>query len=72
MLVKCSNLTQCVVSLSSKAEMLEFLGDRSRSLGSEIEKLKPSLFNFQRLQEIEAELALILSLQKAIGKETKD
>ena len=68
MFVKCQNLTQCVVAMSSKAEMLEFLEDRSRSLGSELDSLeaRPSLFSYQRVIEIREELGLIVELQKLI------
>lgn len=67
-LIKCENLTQCLVALKSKEDMIAFLADRTNALGKELTKLekKPSLFSLIRVGEIQDELALIAEVQSEI------
>jgi len=56
---KCTNLTQVLVSLSTKKDMVQFLSDRERSVRAKLrENPSPALTG---------ELKLIKSLQKELN-----
>ena len=70
MMLKTSNLTQCVAALETPREdMIKCLADRTRSLNSELTALeaKPSRLTLIRVGEIKAELEGIAALQQEIA-----
>lgn len=56
---KCQNLTQVIVALKTKKDMIQFLSDRERSVRKSLRE-NPST-------ELAEELALIQDLRKAIA-----
>lgn len=66
MMYKTTNLTQCLVAMTSKAQMLAHLADRERSVRSQLRKGLELGTQSEALEADMEELNLILALRNEI------